>query len=79
MRRSTPRHESQRGVSQLWTATRIAQPLNPGDRIEYTLGFDTLEENEQANITIVLKPTGTDANGSNNATSRTIEIREAQD
>jgi len=27
----------------------------------------------------VLKPTGTDANGSNNATSRTIEIREAQD
>jgi hypothetical protein len=54
------------------------QPLNPGDRVEYTLGFDTLDVDDNANITIVIRPTGPDANSSNNAVSRTVEIREAE-
>ena len=49
-------------------------PLNPGDRIEYTLGFDSLQNVDQSTFVVNVDPTGSinESNKNNNIVSYTV-------
>lgn len=50
------------------------QALNPGDSIQYTLGFDQATPGSAQKISIHVNPNGSDANATNNDISATLTI-----
>lgn len=50
--------------------------LRPGDKIEFTLSFDDILEDDKGTITVTLKPEGKDQNSGNNKFETTVRIDE---
>ncbi len=63
--------------SHIFSSPTIQQELNPGDRIEFTVGFDSFVDADSGEITLNIDPSGRimEPNKENNIVKYTINVR----